>query len=175
MRAELIGRDEEIAKLRQALAKASQGRGQMVSLIGEAGVGKSRLVAELRAFALTPDDDRPIPLWLEGGVNGFYPIERVAGMDAVALRHQYGRELRLMGGIDKRAMAAGPEAIDAELAHVAPLMAEGGFIPWCDHHVPPDVSLENYQYYVRRLQEASQDPEGFAATVESTWDPLTAV
>ena len=66
LRAELIGRDEEFAKLRQALAKASQGRGQMVSLIGEAGVGKSRLVAELRAFALTPGDDRPIPLWLEG-------------------------------------------------------------------------------------------------------------
>jgi len=29
--------------------------------------------------------------------------------------------------------------------------------------VPPDVSLENYQYYVRRMKEASLDPEGFAA------------
>ena len=60
-------------------------------------------------------------------------------------------------------MSAGPEAIDAELAQVAPLLGEGGFIPWCDHHVPPDVSLENYLYYVRRMKEASQDPEGFLA------------
>ena len=104
-----------------------------------------------------------IPLWLEGGVNGFYPIERVAGMDAVHLRQRFGPELRLLGGIDKRAMSAGPEAIDAELAQVAPLLGEGGFIPWCDHHVPPDVSLENYLYYVRRMKEASQDPEGFLA------------
>ena len=73
----------------------------------------------------------------------------------MALRRRYGRQLRLMGGIDKRAMAAGPGAIDAELARVVPLLREGGFIPWCDHHVPPDVSLANYQYYVRRVQDLS--------------------
>jgi hypothetical protein len=71
----------------------------------------------------------------------------------------FGRELRLLGGIDKRAMIAGPEAIDAELARVVPLLKEGGYIPWCDHHVPPDVSLENYLYYVRRMKEASLDPD----------------
>ena len=111
------------------------------------------------------DSESLLPLWLEGGVNGFYPIERVAGMDAVRLRQRFGRQLRLMGGIDKRAMAAGPRAIDAELARVAPLLAEGGFIPWCDHHVPPDVSLANYQYYVQRMKEASLDPEGFLQRV----------
>ncbi|MFB0545808.1 MAG: AAA family ATPase, partial [Anaerolineae bacterium] len=66
LRAELIGRDEEFAKLKEVLAKVLQGRGQMVSLIGEAGVGKSRLVAELKAYALTRDDHEPTPLWLEG-------------------------------------------------------------------------------------------------------------
>jgi uroporphyrinogen decarboxylase len=101
------------------------------------------------------DCESLMPLWLEGGVNGFYPIERASAMDAVALRRRYGRPLRLLGGIDKRAMAAGPGAIDAELARVLPLLREGGFIPWCDHHVPPDVSLANYQYYVRRAQALS--------------------
>ncbi|UCC61456.1 MAG: AAA family ATPase, partial [Anaerolineae bacterium] len=43
LRAKLIGRDEEWAKLKGALAQVLQGRGQMVSLIGEAGVGKSRI------------------------------------------------------------------------------------------------------------------------------------
>ncbi len=66
LRAELIGRDDEFAKLKEALAKVLQGRGQMVALVGEAGVGKSRLVAELKEVALTPDDGKPTPLWLEG-------------------------------------------------------------------------------------------------------------
>jgi class 3 adenylate cyclase len=81
LRAELIGRDAELAKLKEALAAVRQGRGQMVSLIGEAGVGKSRLVAELKSVvgshgpahgSPAPSDDqqsatdhRP-PLWLEG-------------------------------------------------------------------------------------------------------------
>jgi len=107
------------------------------------------------------DSESLLPLWIEGGVNGFYPMERAAGMDAVHLRQKFGRQLRLMGSIDKRAMIAGPEAIDAELAHVAPLAAEGGYLPWCDHHVPPDVSLEHYLYYVRRMKEMTLDPLHF--------------
>ena len=108
-----------------------------------------------------------IPLWLEGGVNGLYPIERAASMDPVHLRRRFGRELRLLGGIDKRAMIKGPDAIDVELGHVVPLLKEGGYIPWCDHHVPPDVSLENYLYYVKRMKEASLDPDGFLKSMEA--------
>jgi adenylate cyclase len=51
LRAELIGRDEELAKLQAALAKVLAGEGQMVTLVGEAGMGKSRLVAELKESA----------------------------------------------------------------------------------------------------------------------------
>jgi adenylate cyclase len=51
LRAGLIGRDEEMLRLQTALAELLRGRGQMVLLIGEAGVGKSRLVAELKAAA----------------------------------------------------------------------------------------------------------------------------
>jgi len=94
-----------------------------------------------------------IPLWLEGGVTGLYPLERASGMDPVMLRRKYGRDLRLIGGIDKRAMAAGPAAIDAQLAHVAPLIADGGYIPWCDHLVPPDVSFQNYMYYLDSMKK----------------------
>ncbi len=107
------------------------------------------------------DSESLLPLFIEGGVNGFYPMERASGMDAVHLRERFGRQLRLMGSIDKRAMISGPQAIDAELAHVAPLAAEGGYIPWCDHHVPPDVPLEHYWYYVRRMKEMTLDPLHF--------------
>jgi len=107
------------------------------------------------------DSSLLMPLWIEGGVTGYYPIERASGMDAMELRKRHGRQLRLIGGIDKRAMAAGPAAIEAELANVAPLVADGGYIPWCDHLVPPDVSFENYMYYLRRMKEMTLDPKGF--------------
>jgi class 3 adenylate cyclase/tetratricopeptide (TPR) repeat protein len=41
-----VGRDQEMETLTYALAQAAQGQGQLVALIGEAGVGKSRLVYE---------------------------------------------------------------------------------------------------------------------------------
>ena len=42
-----VGRDTEFAALVHALARAGAGHGQVVALVGEAGVGKSRLVYEL--------------------------------------------------------------------------------------------------------------------------------
>jgi predicted ATPase/class 3 adenylate cyclase len=42
-----VGRDTEIEALQQALARASAGHGQVVACVGEAGVGKSRLVYEV--------------------------------------------------------------------------------------------------------------------------------
>src|SRR5262245_55306376 len=41
-----VGRDTELEALVQALARAGAGHGQVVVLVGEAGVGKSRLVFE---------------------------------------------------------------------------------------------------------------------------------
>ena len=64
LRAELIGRDDELARLRDALDDLRRGRGQMVALIGEAGVGKSRLFADLKQVALADPEDAP--RWLEG-------------------------------------------------------------------------------------------------------------
>jgi tetratricopeptide (TPR) repeat protein len=43
----LIGRRRELAILRETLASAHEGQGRIVELIGEAGVGKSRLVREI--------------------------------------------------------------------------------------------------------------------------------
>jgi class 3 adenylate cyclase/predicted ATPase len=59
LRAEMIGRAEELAKLQRALAQALRGQGQMVSLIGEPGVGKSRLVSELKVRITSPPSPLP--------------------------------------------------------------------------------------------------------------------
>lgn len=59
----LVGREREFTALQQALQALRQGRGQIVSVMGEAGLGKSRLVAELsKADAALSDGLR----WLEG-------------------------------------------------------------------------------------------------------------
>lgn len=102
-----------------------------------------------------------IPLWLEAGINGVYPLEVAGGMDPVALRKKYGQDLLLIGGIDKRAMAEGKEAIDRELSKLPYLCLSGGYIPWCDHLIPPDVSFENYMYYLERMKEITLDPEKY--------------
>jgi hypothetical protein len=109
--------------------------------------------------------DPLVPLWLEGGVNGLYPLERAAGVDPVALRRRHGRALRLMGGIDKRALAAGGAAVDRELAHAAPLLADGGYIPWCDHYVPPDVPLAHYLRYVELVRVIGATASGTSASI----------
>ena len=93
-----------------------------------------------------------IPLWLEAGINILYPFEVQCGMDVIKIRREYGRDLRMWYGIDKRALARGPAAIDAELARVVPLVREGGYVPGTDHTLPPDISFANYCYYMEKLR-----------------------
>jgi hypothetical protein len=50
-----VGRDSELDQLRQALAQAGAGHGQVVAVIGEAGVGKSRLYWEFTRSHRTQD------------------------------------------------------------------------------------------------------------------------
>lgn len=99
------------------------------------------------------DVTRLIPLWIEAGVTGLYPFEVTGQCDIVAVRQAFPR-FQILGGIDKKAVAAGPEAIDAELERkLPPLARTGGFVPFIDHTVPPDVSWENFQYYRHRLAD----------------------
>ncbi len=90
-----------------------------------------------------------IPLLLEVGVNGHWPLEIAAGMDPVKLRKEYGRDLMLSGGIDKMALAKGKKEIEDELdRHMRPALESGGFIPTIDHSIPPDIPYENFMYYM---------------------------
>jgi len=92
-----------------------------------------------------------IPLFIEGGATIMYSLEPEAGMDIVELRKAYPR-LGLMGGMSKRNLARNRNVIDEELAYKIPFMLpRGGFIPFCDHQVPPDVPWVNFRYYRQKL------------------------
>ena len=58
----LVGRDKEAVAIRDLLAALCAGRGSILSLIGEAGLGKSRLLAEWRTQASECGEFT----WLEG-------------------------------------------------------------------------------------------------------------
>lgn len=93
-----------------------------------------------------------IPLLLEGGVTGIWPLEQASGaeMNPVALRKKYGNDLALMGGIDKRALAKDKKSIEAELTSKLPyLLSSGGYIPFIDHNIPPDIPFDNFKYYMK--------------------------
>jgi uroporphyrinogen decarboxylase len=92
--------------------------------------------------------------WLDAGVNMLFPVEvGTFGGDARKLRSEYGRDLRLFGNLDKRALAKGRPAIEAEIERLRPLMEEGGFILMPDHTIPPDVPLDDYRWYLDRIRE----------------------
>lgn len=88
-----------------------------------------------------------LPLWLEAGINGMFPMEQAAGNDLNEYRRKYGKNLLMSGGIDKRALAKGKSTIDKELEEKIPLALNGGYIPTVDHGIPPDVPYDNFIYY----------------------------
>ena len=95
-----------------------------------------------------------IPVYQETiGMDAMSPFEVASGCDVVEIGRQYPG-LALFGGIDKRVLASGREAIDAHLEYILPAMrARGGFIPTCDHGVPEEVPYEDYLYYRQRAVE----------------------
>ena len=95
-----------------------------------------------------------IPIWIESGINVCDPIEVAAYNDIVEYRRLYGRNMAYTGGIDKRAIAkGGKDMVNEVMRVVPPLLKDGGFIPGCDHGVPPDISWPNFVEYTRLLAE----------------------
>lgn len=88
-----------------------------------------------------------IPVWIEHGVNACCPMEVAAGNDIGEYRKTFGRRVAFSGGVDKRAMAKGGQVIRDEIARIEPVVKDGGYIPGCDHGVPPDVGWNEFVDY----------------------------
>jgi len=94
-------------------------------------------------------DVRPIlPYLLEGGINCLFPFEVNSCAHPGELFDEYGKELRIMGGVDKMQLAAGRGAIKKYMESLVPYVERGGYIPFCDHRCPPNVDPDDYLYYL---------------------------
>jgi uroporphyrinogen-III decarboxylase len=86
-----------------------------------------------------------------------WPLEVGAGIDAVELRKKHGRTWRLLGNIDKRALAQSKEAIKREVDKKVPYLKEdGGYAVGLDHQIPSDVPLENFTYYANYVKNVAR-------------------
>jgi len=99
-----------------------------------------------------------IPEILKQGFNCLWACEvNIEAMDYRDLRREFGRDLRLIGGIDLDALRYGKEAIRREIEEkVPPLLADGGYVPLADGRVRADVPFENYVYYRQLLEKFTQ-------------------
>ena len=92
-----------------------------------------------------------IDVWVDNGINILWPFEVQSGMDIVKVRNRYP-DLVIMGGVNKKEIARGGDAMCAEVDRITPLVEKGGYIPELDHSIPPDISWPVFCEYIEYLK-----------------------
>ncbi|MHB9403274.1 ATP-binding protein [Mesorhizobium sp. RSR380A] len=113
-RTPMRGRDEELGKLRAAWRAAREGKGRSMVVLGDAGIGKSRLVSELRR-QLQPENDSAFALQCHARLTS-QPLHPFIGflettLGTLALQSRDGSALR-------KALRQAGIAVDANAATV---------------------------------------------------------
>jgi uroporphyrinogen decarboxylase len=91
------------------------------------------------------------PVFLRRGVNMMFPFEVQAGNDIEAYRRVYPK-LGIVGGLDKRALAASRSTIDGQVAVARRMVERGRYVPGFDHLIPPDVPWDLFCYAAERIR-----------------------
>jgi len=99
-----------------------------------------------------------IPSILKYGINCLWACEvNCEDMDYLRLRDKFGKDLRLIGGIDLDTLLKDKSSIKYEIMNKVPALVEqGGYIPLADGRVRPNVPFENYLYYRNLIEEIIQ-------------------
>ena len=99
-----------------------------------------------------------MPPVLKHGFNCLWACETNSpAMEYRDIRKEFGRDLRLIGGIDLDALRHGKEEIRRELEQkIPPLLTDGGYIPIADGRIRADIPFENYAYYRRLLEKITK-------------------
>lgn len=120
-------------------------------------ISRARVRQKRHLYVHVDSDGYVLPiinLYLEMGFDAMSPWEVAAGNDVVKIGQKYPNLVMPCGGIDKRVLAEGKQAIDRHLEYIIPSMLKrGGYIPTCDHGIPATVSWEDYLYYRKRICE----------------------
>lgn len=99
--------------------------------------------------------DSLLPVWLDNGINGMFPIEVGTWNASIApWREKYGRQVLGVGGMNKTVFSRDYKAVDEEIERLKRLVDLGGYIPCPDHRIAPDAKWENVQYYCEKLRKA---------------------
>jgi hypothetical protein len=125
---------------------------QLISNIKSRQIDKSR---KLYVQIDTDGDCQPvIDIYKEGvGMDMLSPFEVASGCNVIKMGKEWP-DLIMSGGIDKRVLSEDTDTIDKYLDSILPVMRKrGGYIPTCDHGVPPEVSWQNYLHYRKRCVE----------------------
>ena len=123
--AQLVGRTHEMETLRRAVDEALEGKGQMVALIGEAGLGKSRLLEETRAYW----EARRPPVVLEDvDIRRIWEVWHCVSYDTTRPYAQYRRIVSSIAGI---ADTDPPDVVREKLARTV----EAEAAEWLEPHM----------------------------------------
>jgi uroporphyrinogen decarboxylase len=97
--------------------------------------------------------------FIEIGVDAYNPLEFKAGMDALALRRQYGHRIGFCGNMDVMLWSSATlEELKAAVLTKLNAAKGGGFIFQSDHSVPSNVPGASYDYVVRLVREYGRYP-----------------
>ena len=89
-----------------------------------------------------------IPELIDIGLDAVNPLEVKSGLDPIALKKEFGKDLVFRGG-NNAALWDNFELVEAEMHKIVPAMKEsGGYIFSSDHSIPDSVKLETYQKIV---------------------------
>jgi len=127
----------------------------MLEILNKHGIGTIilRTYANMRLL---------IPSILKYGFNCLWACETNSrDMDYRDIRKQYGRDLRLIGGIDLDTLRYDKARIHQELVEKVPqLLSSGGYVPLADGRVRKDIPYENYVYYRQLLEQIIRNKPG---------------
>ncbi len=94
-----------------------------------------------------------IPDLIDLGIDMLNPLEVKAGMDPIALEHEFGDKLGFHGGLNA-VLYNNPDELWEEMRRVIPVMkTNGGYFISSDHSVPETVSLQQFQQFVDLAKE----------------------
>jgi DNA-binding SARP family transcriptional activator len=162
----LVGRTGELGELLSALDASRSGRGRAVAILGEAGIGKTRLVAELvaRTAGLTcavlvgrahePDRILPFGPWVDA-LRSAHVTEDASLLEELgsAWRAELGRLLPEVRGAEPPPGAPEPLALFEALARLVGCLAarNGALVVVEDLHWADDMSVRFLAFLARRL------------------------